>query len=306
MRKLLTSILVTLILFVTLGSVSLAWVNLPRTNIIDDISFGAKTKTGLEISLDGIEYKNEIDEASINEIIRNINFKDMTSSDGITFESGYSKNSQIVKNRDYISFDIYFRTNETRRNVYLADNIKREEVLYDELKRFEEHTYIISKGINWRTNNDFWYGPELEDIRESGSVNRYYASDAIRISSIEKSPNAGYELEDPIIKIFDLSENETRGFGKEFGAIDYFKKVTGNNNIEIPDAPKVIYGLTKFDEYQIPDGDKSLITTLRYVDNSGYAKGKVTFNIWVEGWDADSFDAILGDKISIQLAFKSN
>src|SRR5690554_1678266 len=278
MRKLLTSILVTLILFVTLGSVSLAWVNLPRTNIIDDISFGAKTKTGLEISLDGIEYKNEIDEASINEIIRNINFKDMTSSDGINFEPGYSKNKQIVKNRDYISFDIYFRTNQTRRNVYLADNLRREEVIYEELSKYKESTYIISKGISWRTSNDFWYGPEIDDIRASGSINNYYASDAVRISAIEKTPNAEIELENPIIKIFDLSENEIRGFGKEFGAIDYFKNVTGNRNIEIPIAPEVIYGLSKFDEYQIPENDKSLITTLRYIDDSGYAKGKVTFN----------------------------
>src|SRR5690554_4648643 len=129
MRKLLTSLIVTLLLFITLGSVSLAWVNLPRTNIIDDISFSAQTKTGLEISVNGVDYYKEVDEELIKEIIKNVGFVDMTSNDGVNFEPGYSKNKQIVKNRDYISFDIYFRTNTNRRNVYLADNVKREEVL---------------------------------------------------------------------------------------------------------------------------------------------------------------------------------
>jgi hypothetical protein len=39
--------------------------------------------------------------------------------------------------------------------------------------------------------------------------------------------------------------------------------------------------------------------------NQTYYVGKVTMNIWLEGWDADCFDAILDDVIRIQLKFRA-
>lgn len=306
MRKILISVLTTILLFITFGSVTFAWISLPRTNVIEDISFSAKTNTGLEISINGVDYYKELDKSLINELIRNVRLKDVTSMDGVNFSPGYSKNTNVVKNRDYISFDLYFRTNTNQKNVYLVNNLRREKVNYDELSNYKEHTYIISKGIDWMTPRDFLYGPDNDDIRAKGTINKYYGSDAIRLSSIERSPTAKEEISSPINKIFDLSENELRGFGKPYGAIDYFFSEYGE--VEIPKGPEVIYGLTEFDEYNKPvdlNDNKGLITTLKHYGDDSYAKGKVTFNIWIEGWDADAFDAILGDKIKIQLAFKS-
>lgn len=307
MRKLITSILLTLYLFVTLGSASLAWISLPRSNVIEDISFNANIETGLEISLDGINYYKDLSYELIEKITRNAKLIDITSSDGIHFDKGLGNNSGlIIKNRDYISFDLYFRTNRSRQNVYLADNLTREMVeSYEDLTQYKDKTYIISKGVNWQTSHTYWYGPELTDIRQAGTTDVYYASDAIRISTIEQSPHANLTIEDPIVKIFDLSENELRGFGKRYGALDYYLKLR-SNNIVIPDEPKTEYGLTEFNQNNIPNDDKSIISKLRYVDDSGYRKAKVTINIWIEGWDADALDAILNDKIKVQLSFKTN
>lgn len=306
MRKVIMSVLSLMLLLVTFSSVTFAWISLPRTNIIEDISFNAKTNDGLELSLNGSDYFKEVDKESLKDIIRNASLTDITSNDGINFNTGYSKNKNVIKNRDYISFDVYFRTNTNQKNVYLANNLRRELVLYDELDRFNDNTYIISKGVEFMTPKTFLYGPKEDDIRLKGQTHTYFASDAIRISSVETSPTSKVIKEDPIVKIYDLSEDETRGFGKEYGALDYFLKEY--SNVEIPKAPNTVYGLTEFNNNNIPTNtDKldSLITVLEYVDDSGYAKGKVTFNIWIEGWDADAFDAILGDHIKIQLAFKS-
>lgn len=303
MRKIFISILTTFLLLVTFSSVTFAWISLPRVNVIEDITFNAKTNTGLEISLDGVNYFTDINGDKIKFLARNIRLTDITSSDGVNFSAGLDRDYHVVKNRDYLSFDLYFRTNTNQRSVYLANNINRNEIDYERLSEAADNTYMISKGISWKNKRDFLYAPEV--IREKDSIDTYYLSDAIRISTVEQSPSANYELENRIIKIFDLSEDEQRGFGEEYGAYDFYIKEFGH--INIPEAPKTINKLTEFDENNIPldENETSLITKLNYVDDSGYAKGKITFNIWIEGWDADAFDAIAADIVKIQLAFKS-
>lgn len=303
MRKIFISILTTFLLLVTFSSVTFAWISLPRVNVIEDITFNAKTNTGLEISLDGVNYFTDINGDKIKLLARNIRLTDITSSDGVNFSAGLDRDYHVVKNRDYLSFDLYFRTNTNQRSVYLANNVTRDEISYEDLSNLENSTYLISKGLKWRNKHEFLYAPDL--IREKNGIYDYYLSDALRLSTVEQSPKADFELENRIINIFDLSEDESRGFGKTYGAYDYFTKEFGQ--VSIPDAPKTINKLTKFNDNNIPEDEDetSLITRLNYVDSSGYAKGKVTFNIWIEGWDADAFDAIASDIVRIQLAFKS-
>ena len=49
------------------------------------------------------------------------------------------------------------------------------------------------------------------------------------------------------------------------------------------------------------NNDNSQIVVLERIGD--YYLGNATLNIWIEGWDADAFDAILGDQILIQLEF---
>jgi len=304
MRKATLSIVLTLILFLTFGTTTLAWISLPRTNVIDDISFNARTSDGLEISLDGINYSDNIEKEALMEIIRNVKFSDVTSRNGIDFKQGYTESGIPFKNKDYLSIDVYFRSKSNRRSIYLANNLTRQNTSYENLSEFKDETFIISKGVDQVLPVTYLHGPNSDDLRTVGSSYKYYGSDAIRVSSVEQSPNANYELEDPIVKIFDLSENRERGYGKPYGALSYFETVMGLDELSIPAPPETIYELTSFDEYNIPNNDQSLITFLRQVDDSGYFKAKATINIWIEGWDADAFDVILGDNIKIQLAFK--
>ncbi len=78
------------------------------------------------------------------------------------------------------------------------------------------------------------------------------------------------------------------------------------------EKPYTIYELTQIAEdnpYQALD-NQSLITELQptgFYDQDGNEiyQSKVIINIWIEGWDADAFNAVLKDYIKIQLQFKN-
>lgn len=296
MRSLIKSIVMLVIMFLLLGNVTLAWINLPKINSVDDISFSVKINTTLDISLDGINYNTEISNSEISKVLKEVVFKDITSSDGLTFtNSEYSKDKKdIVANKDYISLDIHFRTKSERAKVYLANNLTRDKMNYQDKNTTD--TFIISRGVYFTPAHSYHHSET--EIRNSNNTYLYYGSDAIRISTVDLNDNNK-------TKIFDLSENEQRGFGKNYGASDYYYQNTGVL-VKAPEPPNVIYGLSKFDENNNANSDKSLITTLIKEEGTEYYKGIVRFNIWMEGFDADSFQAIANDLIKIQLIFKNN
>eukprot|EP01155_Anaeramoeba_flamelloides_P023902 Anaeramoba_flamelloidesa808574_102.p3 GENE.a808574_102~~a808574_102.p3 ORF type:complete len:146 (-),score=18.85 a808574_102:1501-1938(-) len=119
------------------------------------------------------------------------------------------------------------------------------------------------------------------------------------------------EEETLISWIFDPSGDETRGYGNTYGNYSYFTEKT-RNFISIPSQEQQVkYELSSYDPrnpYQALDNE-SIVATLQdtgLVDESGDAiyQGKLRITLWVEGWDADAFDAISGDRLKIQLQFK--
>jgi hypothetical protein len=298
MRKILIAFLATMLLVLTLGTSTFAWITLARASQIESIAFQAFLGDSLEISIDGEKYYSELPATEISKIFGKNRLLDITSVDGKTFT--HLRRKEITPNNHYISIEFYFRTTSKReRTVYLANNIS-DVVNYDDTKK-QEGTFVVSKGINYRARFDFQY--DENDIVRAGEVRTYYISEAVRISTI--STINGEE----VVKIFDLSGNEHRGYGKPYGAYDYYKKAT-NRHLELPtEIPPTIYELSKFD----PNGPFSLddisklveLNEIQEFDGKTYYTGKIKMNIWVDGWDADLFDPVLYDRIKIQLQFKT-
>ena len=112
-------------------------------------------------------------------------------------------------------------------------------------------------------------------------------------------------------KIFDLSRHPERGYGVSFGSLDYYNKKHGKN-IKAPAEPQnVITTLTKFNETdpRFPNDYNSLIASMIKTDKYNeqgdvYYEAKVDMMLWLEGWDADCFNAIHYDKITMKLKFR--
>lgn len=299
MKKLYISVLGLFITIMFFTTIAYAWISLATINTIENISLSTISDTKLEISLDGINYYESIPKSVIEASIKKITFADVTSSNGKDFYKNYKNLMPAVANKDYLSLEFHFRTNTMYTEVHLSDNVIN---VLDYDNPPISGTYITSKGLMWEADTSFLYDEELYVLE--GEVNKFYAKDAMRVAFVNKNDESNET------KIFDLSGNEQRGFGKPYGAIAYLNKMNNENNVA-PNAPNTIYELSTFSSTDpiALTHDSRIITLMKSSEQNGnnesFYKGSVVMNVWLEGWDADAFDAIHKDQLKMQFTFKA-
>lgn len=306
MKKLYLATITFVLMIMVTTTVTYAWLSLSTSNVVRNLELKTNLGDQLEISIDGLNYYQSLPSEVIISKLGRIVLTDITSMDGKTFEHGMRVDGPVIKNKDYVSIDFHFRTASLRAHeVYLANNVSKD-ITYNQTK---DGTFIISRGKSWVSDLDFIYGPNDEVVKK-GDGGKYYISDAIRVAIHEQPLNEEDERTEFSSKIFDLSGNEERGFGKPYGAFDYYNKKRGH--IDLPEVgPNIIYALSEFSKtspYAL-DNNSHILTLIKTdeLNDKGmhYYKGQVTMNIWLEGWDADLFDAVFGDQVKMQFEFKA-
>lgn len=312
-KKFYLSVLTLIVVILVTGAVAFAWVSLATINNIDGLSLGASAGDDLEISIDGINFSNSLVTNELEDLFSDVQLNAVTTSDNINFiTGGVYGSSQAVAGKHYLSFDLWIRTSRFERSIYLFNNVS-DQISFDGDK---SGTFVKSRGILWMANETFQNGVNQSDIVTRGSIDRYYASDAIRIGIREliddTNPLDTREESELQNLIYDPSENEERGFGQPFGAYDYYFKRT-LIYLYLPEVfPVTTYRLSEMEKnnpYQAADNE-SLIASLQETttldeDDKVYYQAKVRINIWLEGWDPDSIDAIDRDTVRIQIQFKA-
>lgn len=315
LRRFLTSILIFIGMLIVLGSAAFAWISIATINNVEGLSMTVSSGDELLISFDGVNYGSSIPFENLSDQTEGIKLFDVTSPDGVNFElGGLRSKGEAIPNQHYISFDLWLRSSELERDIYLFNNISNS-IDYEDTGT--TGTYITSKGVVWRSTLQFFNGPSLDDVVFKGDVGTYFAKDAMRLSIVELkddlNPFDVREESELRTFIFDPSGNPERGYAATFGQFSYFFQRT-LIYVDLPDEiPNVSYRLSEMDPYnpyQALDNE-SLIATLQptnMVDpknNKLFYTAKIRINIWIEGWDADAFDAIDQDMVKIQLQFKS-
>lgn len=296
MKKIVIAMITFMLVTTAFSTATFAWISLAKTNIIDEIYLVATLGDELEISLDGENYYTEFPKEELKNYLRTSHLGAVTTTNGIDFNFLEEDIRGPVENKDYLSLDFYFRTRSNfERHVYLANNISKE-VSY--LNFDKEGTFVVSRGVEFVSPVTYLY--DIDEYVYEGQAKRYYAQDGLRIATIFNEEDA---------KIFDLSGNKHRGYGKPYGAHDYYEKVIGTR-LEIPEeAPQTIYALSEFSPnspFSYDDVSKIMeLNEIEVIDGVRYYTGKVTIKIWLEGWDADLFDPVLRDRIKIKLQFKA-
>ncbi len=306
------SLLTMMVIMALLGTGTYAWMSLATINSVDGISLGASTGNEMQISLDGVNFTNELRADDLSEVFENVRLTDVTSIDGITFYTGGLRPiGEAITNQDYLSFDLWLQTTRSERNVFLIDNVSE----YVEFDSLVNGTFVVSRGTPWVAEHAFQNGPLATDMVERGEINVYYASEAIRIAVIELNDDLNpldLRIQTKLQHLlFDPSENVERGFGHYYGAHSYFVAST-RFYIMLPTVMQnASYRLSEFDPNNpyLALGDESQVATMiatQDLDEEGKTiyRSKVRINIWVEGWDADAFLSIAGDTVRIQLQFK--
>ncbi|HQB96157.1 MAG TPA: hypothetical protein PK554_05930, partial [Bacilli bacterium] len=190
MRKLLVSILLLIYSAFAFMQATFAWISLSTQNTLDGMEMTVTMESGMEISLDGENFYPQISEQMLRREIGNIiKLDSITSIDGISFQKNYIGNAVFaVGNKDYITFDLWFRTSiPTTKYLYLVENVNST-LNYDlvQEKSFDG-TYVVSKGVEWVNQSDFDNGDE---IILAGTRKTYYAAEAMRMSFVEKRVEA--------------------------------------------------------------------------------------------------------------------
>ena len=101
-KKLLLFLVTFVITVVTLTTSTAAWITLPKKGRVDNIQFSVIKDTKLQISFDGINYYDEINEDIIKMYLPEMFTIDYTSMDGLTFKS-INKDAPVDH---YVSFDL--------------------------------------------------------------------------------------------------------------------------------------------------------------------------------------------------------
>jgi len=312
-RKIFISILTFTLSIMLLTTVTFAWISMSAISNIDGLGITASSGSELEISIDGENYSSQLPSILIQDLIGEMKLYDVTTLDGINFQTGGFRDvADALPNEHYLSFDLWFRTVRNEKSLYLINNIK-------DLVTFDSNmpgTYVISRGVFWVAPVSFLNGPNAQDLVEKGDLGVYYGSDTIRISVIEQNDDTNpmdLRTEDELKRfIYDPSENFDRGYGKLYGAYNYFFQ-TAQYWMDTPrEIQQASYRLSEFDPnnpYQALDNEymvgQMIETEDINIDGKTYYRTKVRINIWIEGWDADTFDAVDKDVVKIQLQFKS-
>ena len=312
LKKIYLSVTTLLLLVMVFGTVTYAWISLATINNLDGLSLSASTGDELQISLDGIDFRSTIPTQELLSWTESIRLYDVTTRDGFTFYTGGRREiEEAIPNKHYLSFELYFQTTSLEKDIFLVNNTSK-------FARYDSNiagTYVVSRGVQWQSRHTFQYGPNEDDMVYKNEVKTYYASDAVRLGFVELMDENPLDLRNTSeLKnyVFDPSEDELMSVNKPYGATQYFYINTGSLASFPENFPETSYRLSEINPhnpYEALDGESHIATlqpTGKFAENGKEIyRGKILINIWIEGWDANTFDPIGDDRIKIQLQFKA-
>lgn len=367
-RKLVMSIVSLMLLAITLTTTTYAWFQGYFQVVVEGFNISATGGQGFLISIDDTHYyndltkekllsaillsldkvenpdnpqyelKNEIlcyagtsdivPETTKEDLISNMKLKPRTSQDGINFEDLYGS-TVTLKDKSYISFDIYFKQASENPD----ENLKYDIYLYGDEDKTLENGVVIKKteikssrlDVDLRTNLTTY--DLLNKVPVTYNKNyllETYASNALRMSALDYSKNNGadiyeltndkdlgsyattYRAENDLVSTEEEKELKTKLYDCRYNAgYTYYNNL--RNGLLI--GKELKYTKQKEDDYILPATIRDIrssntnLPTITHVESGGLGK-KVTFTIWLEGWDADCFDGI-ANNVNVNLSFTS-
>ena len=292
MRKLSISILAVVFAVIAMGATTFAWFTLTNTAKVEPFDMNITGGEGVEISLD--------DGASWSSIISATDFVTLVKAqqtigtmpylNAVTTENGYSgfklieniastgvvtyKPVDAVKNVDYLEFKIMVRTANEGKAIYLSNS----------------NTDITGTAFEWVADRTFI--PVTGTSVNAGGTHSVNPADAARISFDNGASQYVFQAES------SSTNTVVTSFDWEFGALNYYA-ISKNIDASTATAPTVT--LPTAIQLGSPYTANPIVTTTNLSD--GYATATITVHIWLEGWDTECYNSILGRLFSVEIGF---
>ena len=324
-RKLLLSVLTVVLTVVALGTTTFAWFTLTNTAQIQSFDAEIIADSGIEIAIGdetlgvdnlGLNWVTTLTSETIENYIAteyadNFRFNHVTTTDGITFRTlGIGVQGGTVPS-GFLELPIHFRSNSAEAIAWTG-------------------VTLSATDFNWSVDNIFnaighdgtsFVANPVSSV--SNDILTLNAADAFRIAVI------GTLTTGPVVKAYEKPERTTSpynhylgtgGIGYQgasvdagpdliadtaddtytgtFGAHNYFYENTSTSPFGI-DNITTLATQTSINEERVLD------MTLQLDEYAGAAYyGEITIRIWLEGWDLNAYNAILGQVISASFVFE--
>lgn len=308
-RKLLLSILTVVLTVVVLGTTTFAWFTITNVATVQAYDAELKANEGIEIALgaiplagpDQLNWVTNLTAATIEEYIftnlanepDGFKFDHVTSANGRNFytlfagDTGYE---QAVTEEGYIELPLHFRSNT-------ADAIDWTGLT------------LTATPLAWNSDVSFINVGGIDPIAV-GTLLSVDPTDSVRVSFtgsvlVETVPTT-------VTTVFEKpaqNDNVVLGSGGDLsngglgiaGAMNYFYAKNGVLPIGA-DAVAVPLAITSVGTIRIVDMTLNTDTQSATYAGADYY-GSVVVRIWIEGWDANAFNAILGGTITTSMEF---
>lgn len=303
-KKLLLSVLTVVLTVIALGTTTFAWFTLTDVATVQPIDVQVVADVGMEISLDEETWVTTLTTSMINDFLYDpitgpypsgLRLNNITSPDGFNFTN---LDATAAALSSYLRLPIYFRSNNVESVAWTLVSLQ-------------------SQGVSWLSDVAF---ADTHGAVTAGSNLVYVAAQGARVSvrgETGVTATAVYELGTGIAGNYGAlapTRNNTPLSGvvgpflsTEPGAINYYYVKT----TELPLGADAIGGITLATTVStLGTGIDVLDLILGYEGNNpaAYAAytygGRMSIYLWLEGWDPDTFNAVLADTVRVRFEFK--
>ena len=299
-RKLVLSVLTVVLTVAALGTTTFAWFTLTNTAVVQPFSANITTDTGIEFAIGDLEvgqnpstlnWVNQLSATVVQNWIESkygqFTFTHVTTTNAVDYFT-LGATALTGTTSGYLTIPLHFRSNTANHILWSAVTLTAPTTSYT-----ADTSFVGAKGTS------FISGDTIEIV----------ASDAIRIAilgTVDGSPVViGYEspnsttnavLGGGIANPQNLADGVAVGQGNQ-GAMNYFySKNTylpfGANSVSVLATQVAIAGETILQMA----GDSVATAGATYY-------GQIQIRVWVEGWDANAYNSILGKAISAGFVF---
>ncbi len=286
MRKLSISILAVVFAVVAMGATTFAWFTITNTAKIQQFEIEVTSAEGIELSVvDGV-WGSTISGTVIEDLagVSGAQLTAVTSDDGKTnfytlvslLENGtYNATGAAAAGTDYVEFEIKVRSREQTKAIYIDPNA----------------TTIASAGVQWQPDTTFTIDG-ISQITSGTAPFMVYARDSARMSFTGGDAAA-------TTVIYEETAAGTSGMSSDWGkgALNYF---AAKNNYAAPQALNP--GLSPYTVKEAGAAYNTVIVTTDTLGNE-WSQATITVRIWLEGWDAECYNAVFGDTLQIKIGF---
>lgn len=339
-RKTLLSIFAVAITIIAIGAITFAWFTMTTIAEVDEFDTDIRAESGIEISLDGQSFASYIRKEDIESKIKaNLGIEDgPIILNPVTTANGFSNFHTITKYGDipaleeaapgkWIWFNLYFRTPEANSYVYLLDETEISSVgrpWKADITFNDAPGHLITAG-------------ETKMIYAANALRISFLTCNLDLAKIDlgeepigTTPKSVvvYEL-DPTYgsppQPHEMNNKLGDSLKEGYGLIEYYRikndgafddPATGLNLTDYfgnDILPTNVLGSSNLvnaerlnDDRAVIEGNKAAILAFEEEDyhaDTSYYYGAVKVQMWIEGWDPDSYNAIHMADLQISLSF---